>query len=220
MKNYHTSIEPFLEEIRTFDSPNPEVLPQRSNFDLRDQYFQFRQINRVIYAKRRDEFVEKHLNLSPSSELSGLYFFFDNVTKKYPFFYIGKADNLFKRLTKHFLTFDYFFYSLAFPKNYSKYYSDCIRFYAEGRYEKNKILYQRQFEKFKLLPFNKIGWIAESGFKDVRLLKMVEDNSIFFLKPAANGTKGSAKGNLESKKTFEEIKQILKDNFSLTLPAG
>jgi hypothetical protein len=82
------------------------------------------------------------------------------------------------------------------------------------------MLYKRQFEKFKLVPFKTIGWIADSAFKDAKLLKTVENNSIFFLKPAANGTKGSAKGNAESRKIFEEVQQILRDNFSLTLPAG
>jgi hypothetical protein len=208
-------IDGFLHLIRSFESPDPTALPQRSNFGLADLTSAARGRNRDSYKACKDEFVSNHL-ISPSErELAGLYFFFNRETAQFPFFYIGKADNLFRRVTKHFLTFDYFFYALAFPGNLEKYRTDCMRFYAEGRYSDKRATYERQFRAFELSPFNEIGWISVPELADPMLLKAVEDDSIFFYKPLANGTKGKMHNDANSLTLFNGIRSTVESAFLL-----
>ena len=209
LTSFHNSIEPFLQVIKNIGSHNPEALPQRSNFNNRDNEYENRITNAELYAQRKDYFVQSELCLNADSEYSGLYFFFVRDNENYPFFYLGKADNLYERLTKHFLTFDPFFYASAFPHNHDRYYSDCIRIYAEGVYPKLRKRYERQFAAFKITPFKEIGWISDPRLKDAELLKLVESNAIFLYKPQANGTKGSMKGNRNSAEIFEDVKSII-----------
>ncbi len=207
--SFRCPIQGFLEVIKGIPSPIPEALPQRSNFGYRDADHASREINEKSYRQHKDDFVETHLKLSRDSTYPGLYFFFDANNRSRKFFYIGKADILFKRLTKHFLTFDYFFYASAFPHRFGQYYSDCLKFYADGMYAANRSLYERQFNAFRLAPFKEIGWISTPQFKDASLLKTVEDNAIFEYKPLANGTPGSTKGGEISANLFRAVKQIL-----------
>src|SRR5260221_8915769 len=132
--SFRHPIHEFLEIIRHIKSPNAEALPQRSNLYVKDADFESRMINKDAYAQLKDAFVEDKLRLSEDSTYPGIYFFFDSNNAAQMLFYVGKADILFKRLTKHFLTFDYFFYASAFPHNLSQYYFDCMRFYADGTY--------------------------------------------------------------------------------------
>ncbi|MGA2623767.1 MAG: GIY-YIG nuclease family protein [Bacteroidota bacterium] len=192
--------------MRNVSSPNPEALPQRSNLDCKDDDSESRVTNGRMYAEQKDDFVQSELRLGADSEYAGLYFFFDRNNKNNPFFYIGKADNLYQRITKHFLTFDYLFYASAFPHNCDRYYSECMKFYAEGKYAKNGTIYERQFNAFKVTPFKEIGWICATDFNNAALLRIVESSTISFYKPLANGTKGSMKRNQISAKIFEDVR--------------
>jgi len=209
--SFRKNIEPFFQAIRQVHSDNPEALPQRSNFNTKDADFPSRITNAAKYAQLKDHFVQTELCLSPDDQYPGLYFFFDRDNANHTFFYLGKADDLYKRITKHFLTFDPFFYASAFPHNLDKYYSDCIRIYAEGIYAKQRKLYDRQFAAYKLSPFRQIGWISTPSLLDADLLKLVESNAIFFYKPLANGTRGRMTGNQSSAEILQDVKSIVSD---------
>jgi hypothetical protein len=219
MKGNIVSVESFLQRIRNFDSPNREALPQRSQRDIIiDSLRQARDVNSNLYLSAKDNFIDDRL-FKNYPDIPGIYFFLKLENSVYNFFYIGisgtidgQLEYLRERLRKHMITFDYFFYTLAFPNNYQTYYDDCIRFYGSGIYKGKMKTYKRQFEAIDKVKFNYIAWIGGSDF-DIKTWDAVESHFITTYKPPANGSKLNKKLIIPPlshyKSKFEETKNHL-----------
>ena len=155
------SITNYLEEIRNFNSPAPEALPQRSNFEITDELSEARQINRRLYGKLKDRYRKETL-FRDYANISGIYFFYSRSDNLPKYYYIGIATNLSDRFEDHLRRLDFIFYSLAYPQNIKTYYRDAIRFYADGKYASHKPEYDRQFNALETIGIEYIAWISSN----------------------------------------------------------
>lgn len=189
------SLVPVIQEMKAFPSPCPSAMPQRSRRnEIIDDLREARDINYELYQGMRDKFIDQVLfgNLPDSP---GLYFFLQKAQNTPSFFYIGKSGSknnqqkfVRERLRKHFITFDYFFFALAFPENIEQYYKECLTFCASGKYSKHLKTYKRQFEAFKLVPFDQIAWIGNESLA-IDEIDELETQFIAEFDPPANGSK-------------------------------
>ncbi len=220
MEGNIVSVESFLQNIRAFDSPNREALPQRSQRDIVDSLRHARDINSAMYFKQKDHFIQNEL-FKNYPDTPGIYFFLRAENEKVDFFYIGisgtvdeQAAFLKERLRKHMITFDYFFYTLAFPNNYQIYYDDCIQFYGSGIYKGKMKTYVRQFSAIAQVGFNYIAWIGDSAFNPT-MCKAIESHFIAIDTPPANGDIEKQQRKLpllsQYKSKYEEVRNYLFD---------
>lgn len=215
LKGNIASISPILESIREFDSSNKEALPQRSNRDIEyDSQRDARDANGKSYSTLKDEFINNFL-FNGQSDCSGIYFFLNRTTTAFNPFYIGisgtrKSQGRFlkQRFADHLRTFDYFFFSLAFPENIDLYFNDCIRFYASGKYKGKMKTYVRQFKALKEVKFDHIAWVSESSYSNIDWDE-IENYFVSIYKPKANGSKLNATRNVKYKEKYLAIEQYL-----------
>jgi hypothetical protein len=203
-------VEPFLNEIRSFDSPNPEALPQRSNFDISDELSEARQINRKLYGRLKDRYRKETL-FHGYEKILGIYFFYSITDGRPQFYYIGIGDNLSERFKDHLRRLDFIFYSLAFPHNYVLYYRDAIRFYAEGKYASHRPEYDRQFDAVKTVGIQYIAWISSA--QNVNWYEM-ETYFIATFKPPVNDRKKTESPKPQFHEDYSEINKYFLDNYT------
>jgi hypothetical protein len=216
---YVFSLELFIERMRHFPSPDPKILPQRSNFAFVDSYRPIRDINRNLYKGLYKEFLQCHMKeglLYP-----GIYFLFDYFDRETKFYYIGISGTkrnphrpLWKRIEEHLKNKDMIFYSIAFKKMRDAYKKDTKIFYEDDNYEKKKDEYKRQFNALETVTIRYIAWINHSQF-NYQTWDAVESFFISTYRPRANGSKLDEPLEFpplsDYKSKFEEVKNYLFD---------
>lgn len=160
-----TGVQSLLHGIRNSPSGNPEALPLRGAKNERPPAWASdpisRGFNQTHCSKLRKMFLEE-LNLSISSGLNGLYFFLKQLPNAPQYYYIGKSNNLARRIgTEHLKNKDFIFYSICYPQNREYYLDEVLKFYGSKRkYAKFKGEYIRESACLTRVSFDTIAWVG------------------------------------------------------------
>lgn len=207
--NHIASVHPFLESIRTMESPKPSLLPLRGrgNPPAWVTEVAVRKLNEKLYSKLRQTFAEQHVFSEVPFE-AGIYFFYSFSNRSPDFYYIGIADSLTRRLQEHLRRLDFTFFSLAFPDRATTYREEGLEFYASQKYTGHREEYERQFNARIKPGIQFIGWLSSS---DLALPDWdeLETHFVHELRPAVNVAKLDTPPNEQFRPLYRVVSSYL-----------
>jgi len=204
------AIDGFIKGIRLIQSSHPEALPLRSQYSFDDPYRSEREKNRSQYNLLKDKLIDEKLFINEQDQ-EGIYFFIEKKDGHVNYYYIGisgtrahQKNALRERLRKHLLTFDYIFYSIAYPESNDTYLKECLACYGSGKYKKYANTYKHQFHALTESGITHILWIS-SSLLDYTLWDHVETYFVSKYKPGANQKKLNKKPPNEHVRIYNQV---------------
>lgn len=158
-------IQTLIDGIKTSPSSSPAALPLRGakNEGLPEwaDHPSSRDSNRSHDSTLRKLFLGRELLLD-GKILKGLYFFLRFHSAPVKYYYIGKANDLGRRIEReHLKNKDFIFYSIAFPQNRNLYLNEVLCFYGgKPKYVHLKEEYKRESDCLEEVLFDSIAWVG------------------------------------------------------------